>query len=174
MGLLVWSASDISLLTFKFSITVGFSQGKPKQGSVYSVVIHTCEIVTDLQQIIFCMSHVLVSTDYLTSCTSSKTSPITFWRTSSSICHSTWHSLSPVRVCELHLALPRAPALSSTVRVSQQAVLSIRGLAPSWHPVTVADLVPLLTETQQKWSEPAWFPYTQKVIRAAGTTSDGF
>lgn len=71
------------LLTFKFNITVGFSQGKIKLGSMYGVVMHTCKVVTDLQQIIFCTSHVLVSMAYFTSCATSKTSPIPFWGTSS-------------------------------------------------------------------------------------------
>lgn len=138
------------LLTFKFNITVGFSQGKIKLGSMYGVVMHTCKVVTDLQQIIFCTSHVLVSMAYFTSCATSKTSPIPFWGTSSrgKYCHSTLHPPITVRDCELHFATQRAPALSSTVRVMQPTVLSIMGLALSWHPVTVADLVPLHTETQ--------------------------
>lgn len=148
----VQNTSNISFLFLTFTITVGFCL---QIQALHKLCLHFTHVTAaghNHERV--CKSHVLVVLLRPTSCTTPETSPTSFWAAPQQrcICHSI-PLPSPITLrVELHFARQGSSTCAGQhcQGCAANRVQSMRGLALSLHPITVADLVPLHTETQRK------------------------
>lgn len=151
----VQNISNISLLVLIFTTTVGF---RLQIQALHKLCLHFTHVTAaghNHERV--CKSHVIVSLLCPTSCTTPETSPTSFRAAPSAEMHLSLNTITfthPTEGLCIELHFARQGSSTCTGQHCQgcvaNRVLSMRGLALSLHPITIADLVPLHTETQRK------------------------